>query len=170
MLRAFKSQKGQTLIEALVSLSIAVTIIGAITVVVISSLNNAIFTRNQNQATQYAQEGIETVKRISQSQVSFFDLSQQGDYCLGPDLTLQLLVLPNPGRCPEEQRVDIFEREVNITHGNTDCSGNTKIIVTVQWADNKCTAAVGSPYCHKVELRSCLTDYNPSKSEGIFYE
>ena len=166
-----KNQKGQTLIEALVSLSIAVAVVGAITVVVISSLNNATFTRNQNQATQYAQEGIEIVKRVSLSESSPNFKALPGDtYCLDKSNTQLDEPLTNPGTGGCGFNVaSIFSREVNIDHNNSDpqegCGGNTKVTVKVKWSDNKCQDASG-PFCHEVALTSCLSDYNPSKSEG----
>src|SRR3989338_6084252 len=61
-----KKQSGQTLLEALVALATAVVIISAMTVTVLSSLNNAQFSKNQNQATLYAQQGIEFLKNQAQ--------------------------------------------------------------------------------------------------------
>ncbi|MBI2195691.1 MAG: hypothetical protein HYU48_01445 [Candidatus Levybacteria bacterium] len=70
------SQKGQTLIEALIGLAVAVAIISAIVIAVISSLSNAQLTKNQNQANHYAQEGMEIVRQIRNSSwTSFTNLS-----------------------------------------------------------------------------------------------
>lgn len=164
-------QNGQTLIEALVSLSIAVTIIAAITVVVISSLNNANFTRNQNQATLYAQEGLEVVKRMAASQTtSFFDSQLEGDYCLAKDKKYveELLVSAAPARCGTN--VGNFSREIGIDHQNAvSCDNNTKVTVKVMWRDNKCPGTQtgsGQVFCHEVVLTSCVSDYNPSKPSG----
>ena len=177
-------QKGQTLIEALVSLSIAVAVISAITVVVLSSLNNATFTRNQNLATQYAQDGIETVKRISLSGTSpNFNSLENGDYCLddgtnsdgplschddqfneSPDCPFTVLTNPGEGRCGFNVGQSVkFSREVSLGHENAECSGQTKVVVRVKWSDNKCSDDSG-PFCHQVELSSCFSGYNPSKS------
>ena len=165
------NQKGQTLIEALVSLSIAVAVISAITVVVLSSLNNATFTRNQNQATQYAQEGLEITKRIALSHTGEF-ASTEGVYCLDENKTILDTPLYNPGsgRCgfnistgAVKNIKDTFSREIQIEHDSPECDGSRKIIVRVQWSDNKCENTSG-PFCHQVELSSCLSGYNPSKS------
>src|SRR3989339_2291227 len=156
-----KSQKGQTLIEALVSLSIAVIVIGAITIVVLSSLNNAIFTRNQNQATQYAQEGLEITKRIALSHTGEF-LSTEGVYCLDEDKTILDTPLFNPGSGMCGFNVgsgavtnikNTFSREIQIDHNDAECDGGSKVVVRVQWSDNKCENTSG-PFCHQVELSS----------------
>jgi type II secretory pathway pseudopilin PulG len=60
-------QKGQVLIEALVALGVAVVIIGVVVIVVINSLNNVELAKNENLATQYAKEGIEVVKELSET-------------------------------------------------------------------------------------------------------
>lgn len=56
------SDRGQTLMELLVVVSVSVIIIGALVFATISSLRNAQFSKNQAQATKLAQEGIERVK------------------------------------------------------------------------------------------------------------
>ena len=88
-----KKQLGQTLLEALIALATAVVIISAMTVIVLSSLNNAQFSRNQNQATQYAQQGIEFLKNLAQSDWASFKANTQVNYCLSP---LSKLPAPAP--------------------------------------------------------------------------
>lgn len=59
-----KDSRGQTMIEVLVALSIAVVVIGALAIATIVSIRNASFAENQTKATKLAQEGIEKVKII----------------------------------------------------------------------------------------------------------
>ena len=47
----FYGESGQTLLEALIALATAVVVITAMAVLVLSSLSNAQFSKNQNQAT-----------------------------------------------------------------------------------------------------------------------
>ena len=47
----FFSESGQTLLEALIALVTAVVVITAMAVMVLTSLNNAQFSKKQNQAT-----------------------------------------------------------------------------------------------------------------------
>lgn len=56
------SEKGQTLLELIVVISVSVIIIGALVFATIASLRNAQFSKNQSLATKLAQEGIERVR------------------------------------------------------------------------------------------------------------
>lgn len=143
--------KGQTLIEALVALGAAVIIVSAITIVVISALNNAQFSKNQNLATQFAQQGMEIMRQKRDSSWGTFD-ELEGDYCLNKESNS----LTSYGLgC--RQNVDMFIRKVNIDKSSSDCSLATKVTVTVSWSDNKCTSHANL-FCHKVELVSCFSD------------
>lgn len=149
-------QQGQTLIEAVVALGAAVLVLSAIAVAVISALNNVQFTKNQNQATQYAQEAIEVMRQISQSNWGYFSL-QNNKYCLD-DGSSVLKPIPVNG-CG--QNIGIFVREVHIAQGSqASClSGSIGITVIVSWSDSKCTNP-DEPYCHMVKLNSCLSNHN----------
>ncbi len=160
-------QSGQTLLEAVVALATAVVIISAMTVIVLSSLNNAQFSKNQNQATLYAQQGIEFLKNLSQSNWSTFFTYNLTNYCMPSDNSLPQRV---GGSCG--QNLGIFSREVVINQyaaGNTnaDCLpisvARAKVTASVAWSDNKCTSAT-DVYCHKVKLISCV--YNSPTVPG----
>lgn len=56
------SEKGQTLLELIVVIAVAVMVVGALVFATIASLRNAQFAKNQAQATKLAQEGIERVR------------------------------------------------------------------------------------------------------------
>ena len=56
------NNKGQTLIELIVVMTVLVLIIGALVFATIASLRNAKFSQNQTQATKLAQEGLERVR------------------------------------------------------------------------------------------------------------
>lgn len=153
-----KKQSGQTLLEALIALATAVVIISAMTVIVLSSLSNAQFSKNQNQATQYAQQGIEFLKNLSQSNWATFN-SYNGSYCMLADNSLPQKV---GGSCG--QNLGIFSREAILNqyaagNANIDCLptsvARAKVTVSVGWSDNKCTSAT-NVYCHKIPLISCI--------------
>lgn len=149
-----KRDCGQMLIEILVAMGTAVVIISAITVTVISALNNAQFSKNQNLATQYAQQGMEVVRKIRDSDWSLFSSYSTGDYCLDKGSTvLRQMVLVDCG-----QNVDTFVRQIDIEKSSSDCSNSqTKITVSVSWSDSKCTTG-DNLYCHSIQLVSCLSD------------
>lgn len=58
----FQIEKGQTLMELVIVVSVALIIIGALTFATIASIRNASFAQNQLQVTKLAQEGIERVR------------------------------------------------------------------------------------------------------------
>lgn len=149
------NQKGQSLVEALVALAAASVIVSAIAIAVITSVNNSDFSKNQNLATQYAQEGIEVLRNLSQSDWANFS-TYSGTYCLSKDSST--LTTPSGSNCPQNIN-NFFVRQVVITQNSSSCSLNTKVSVSVSWADGKCTSA-SNPYCHTVLLDSCLANIN----------
>lgn len=149
-------EKGQSLIEALLALAFAVVIITAVVIAVITSLNNTTFTRNQNLASQYAQEGIDIARNMRDASYGEFKALPSGQYyCPGADGKLS-----TDSFCT----VDGFERRVFVQHAGLDekdtptCEANSTFVSSVvSWTDSKCTAATA---CHKVQLDSCFTDPN----------
>lgn len=168
------SEKGTTLVETIIALSIAVVIIGGITSLVITSLNNANYTKVQDQAESLAQEGIETVRQMANSNYSTFSNNyNQTYYCMAPDLKL----VPDTNCNQTKYRIkNVYIREVDISQ-SSDCaqssvsptptpppgSANIRVIVKVSWTDSKCK----TPFCHKISYSSCLVDNDTINSLGI---
>ncbi|RJQ37115.1 hypothetical protein C4559_03995 [Candidatus Microgenomates bacterium] len=148
------SEKGQTLIEILIAMSAAVIVLSAITLTVISALSNAQYSKNQNLATQYAQEGMEVVRKIRDNDWNAF-AGFSGKYCLSKgsfNLGNSVAVC--------SQNVDLFVREININPNSADCNSGTQtqVAVSVKWSDGKCPST--NIYCHEASLVSCFTDAN----------
>ncbi len=158
-----KLQRGSTLIEALLALTFAVAIITAVVVAVTSSLNNATYTKSQNAATQYAQEGIDIARYMKSSDYdSFISLATSFGggplYCPTQDGILEISDV-----CTKDQ----FLIEIYIDHGTALSGGRDKTGVsqcevgssfvssTASWTDPKCT---NGDFCHKVALDTCLSD------------
>jgi len=152
---------GQTLIEIILALGVAVALITGITFAVTSSLKNATFSKNQNLATQYAQQGMEIVRAIrDRSWAAFISPLGGPNFCLPQNSTE--LVKRLGLDCDGEGNVGIFIREIRLNNNSPDCTpgaGNTKATVLVQWSDNICKDP-GNPYCHEVELVSCFNNIN----------
>lgn len=149
--------KGQTLIEVLVALSISVFVVSGTTIAVISALNNAQFSKNQNLATQHAQEGMEFLRNLRNNDWGTFRESL-GSFCLGKGSTALERKLSLD--CP--QNVDNFIRQIDIKTDEAPCLGDqVKATVYVGWADGKCISRTDY-FCHKVKLSTCF-----SKSEVI---
>lgn len=162
-----KNMKGQTLIEVLLALGTAVVVLSATVVAVLSALNNAQFSKNQNIATQYAQEGMEVMRNMRNSNWTLFSSYASDQYCLnqnstdlsGRNRTIQGCA---GGSSTNGQNVGIYARQVDIEANSSDCSAPTppppgnpkKVTVSVSWISNKCTRE--NLYCHSVKLVSCL--------------
>lgn len=127
---------GQSLLEVLVALSAVLIILAAVTSIVISSLNQAVSSKEYSSATQHAQEGLAQVRGI--------DGITEGEFCLGENGELEdgLCIGANLGK---------YKRDVII--GSADCGGVLKkITVSVSWTDSTCK---GEPFCRVVPVTSC---------------
>jgi len=166
---------GQTFIEIILAFSVSILVLSAVVIGVTTSLSNTLYTKNQNLANFYAQEGMSIVREIRDSSWNNFqsleDVSQTNTaYCLRQDsVELEKLTATN---CWAQSPVGgIFSREIKFEHDSSDCSigipptptptptlipKGSKVTVTVSWSDSKCP--IGTPFCHKVELISCLSN------------
>lgn len=152
------------MIEAIAALGVGVVVVTAIVLAVVSALNNAQFSKNQNLATQYVQQGMEIMRQMRDSDWVLFSSYDSGSYCLDKD---EKNLFPRDGAvingCSHDgsnpQNVDVFARQVNIEENSSDCDNTqTKVLVSVSWSDSKCTDN-NNLYCHKVDLVSCFSDF-----------
>jgi len=178
-------QNGQSLIEVLVGLSTAVLIIGAITAATITALSNSVYSKNQNLATEYGQQGLEIVRSLRDRNYTLFSqLGQQNTtYCLAKTCNKIDPTSSNPTdpcgpkstQCSQNiggQNADIFVREISVDPSSPYCqetqSGNTTqgvyVTTTVSWYDAKCSNA-SSLFCHNVKLSTCISTYNAVSSQ-----
>ncbi|MBI2031000.1 MAG: hypothetical protein HYT08_00055 [Candidatus Levybacteria bacterium] len=152
-----KKEEGQSLVEAVIAMTAAIIVVSSIVAAIVLSLNNAQYSKYQNLATQYAQEGIEIVKKISVADWNSFSSGVDVNYCL-PEGSLA----PTPGiTCSANvyqvgnPPTPIFRRSVKIEHNFGTCNPGSRITSKVSWSDSKCTS--GDIYCHSVELNTCVT-------------
>lgn len=154
------TQSGQTIIEALVALGVAVFIISAITISAITSIGNSDFSKNQNLATQYSQQGMEILRQQGMSNWTAFSL-YNGTYCLDENTTT--LTAPGANGCTKNV-ANFFVREAKVAPGDSSCGGvASKVSVIVAWADSRCTSE-SNIYCHNVTLDSCIANLNTAGS------
>ncbi len=165
------TNKAQTLVEVIIALGAAVIIVTAITKVVIASLANTQFSRDQVIATQYAQEGIEFMKRMKVTNWSTFNTYATGTYCLGGDIS-SISSLTSAGTGCGVNVGNIYVRTIYILRNSSFCltptvpapspttvpTNGTQITSTVSWTDPKCTDA-NTPYCHSTKHSTCFSDY-----------
>lgn len=173
------SMQGQTIVEVLVALTTAVVIISAITIAVITSLRTVEYSRTQNTATNYAQEGMEFMRFLRDSNYPAFAELDAGDsHCLGKGASsLESITAPV---C--SANVDFFARTITFEDNSEYCAPITpippepippntarKVTVIVSWTDGKCVDEEGNStgMCHEARLVSCLSDYTVVPTPGI---
>lgn len=164
-----KRESGQTLIEVITALAAGAIVVAAIAIAVLSSLNNSQYSKNQALASQYAQQGMEFMRKERDSSWSTFNgygSSTGITYCLeGGGSTL---VVESTPPCPEN--IDsFFSREIFIQKSSLDCpipttppsstaTYSTKVRVRVLWQDAKCASL--TDLCNKSEITSCFSNIN----------
>lgn len=162
--------KGQTLVEVVVALGAAILILSALTIAVVTGLHNVSQSSSQNDASQSAESGMETVQKMRDSDWTTLS-SLSGTYCLADSCTSLSTTAgscgPKTGSCGVN--VDnLYVREVTLTQNASSCLTTAptpsapvtqvKVNVAVSWRDSKCTDP-SNPYCHKTNLESCLSNF-----------
>jgi len=146
--------KGQTLIETVLVGSIIAIIVSGISVLIVSSLSNAGFAKNQSLATQHSQDGLEVLRSIRNSNYAVF-AGYNNTYCLEKDAK----TLDTATDCSSPNIDNVFIRTVLIEPNS--CETNvSRATITVTWTDGKCS---NGTFCHKSQLASCLSTINPIK-------
>jgi type II secretory pathway pseudopilin PulG len=178
--KKLESRKGQTLLEALIALSALVIILTAVSVAVLTSINNSSFLKQQNQANKLAQQGMEYIRDRINSSNKFSTYSVlTGAKCFnevssgygGSGGTE--IILANS--CAGVANIGGFIREVTFVSQDCDTSGavldfsdGLQAKVDVYWSSGKCP--VTDTFCHKQEVRSCFINpkkVSPTKGQGI---
>lgn len=175
--------KGQSLLEVLLGLALASIVIGAITITILSSLNNAQRSRDQNTATQFAQQGLEGMRQFRNNKEQQFRTfgNQSADgitYCFDLACT-ELSSTAGPpcgqapsmtaGSCGENLAAPRFSRVVRVKKspalGVTDVclpiatqrtqptENYIQVESIVTWQDGQCPSG---RYCHETRLTTCL--------------
>ena len=163
-LQLIKNNFGQSLLEAVIALAALMLILSASAVAIVTSVNNATFLRNQNQASKLAQEGMEFVRNEKNTSFNNFRVNiANGTKCLnglkdfspaGQDCTQPSWPITTSANYQ-------FIRDVAFNSSDADCSINTtpteygvRVRVNVRWTSGKCPAA--NLYCHTSYVESCM--------------
>jgi Tfp pilus assembly protein PilV len=113
-MKILKSNKGQSIIEVVVALSLVVLVVLGLVKVSVTSINNTAFARDQRAATKYAQEGVENARQCKEeNEVAFWNES-----C--PELAV-----------PTDTK---FTRQITYTQIE---EGKMQLDVVVSWTDGK---------------------------------
>lgn len=167
------NSKGSTLLEAVIALTAIVIILAAASSLVITSLNNSTFSRDQNQANKLAQQGLEYIRENANNTQGFDEYAAlSGTVRCLKDIHSGGTIITH-AICDSTERIeDTYKREVLFTLNSPDCvqPGGTpadtlKATVTVYWQSGKCT--LGNPLCHSQEVTSCFVDPASKFNPGI---
>lgn len=126
-----EAKNGQSLLEVLVALGVAVLVVLALVGATTIAIRNASFARSQAQATKYAQETMEWLR--AERDNDWLDFSEKAGvtYCLSE------LNWNSPIPCSVFALGDTFKREVVLT---TDLEGDKiEAKVTVSWREQRKT-------------------------------
>lgn len=157
-------QVGETLIEAILALTIVIVIVTAVVIAVITALSGSSSNKNESAALGFAQEGIDVLRDVKSSDFAGFSAtySTAGYYCFGqnniPD--------SNTANCPDTSSnigTGDFVRKVyvnlagNLPDGTPKCGSGAYAASIVSWSDGKCKTSAN---CHQVEIDSCFYNLN----------
>lgn len=145
-----KSQKGQTIIEAVIALTTIMLILTAISIVVVSSIYNSQFVRNQNLANKYSQQGMEFIRNMQAN-----DIQQFASYDLITTCIDELTSTLTTQNCTAVNAGGTHVRTIQLNQDVSPCNtGETRVTVTTKWSSSKCPNT--NTFCHSSILSSCL--------------
>lgn len=170
-------QRGQTLLEILLAFSISIMVLGAVIFGITTSLSNTQYTKNQNLANSYAQEGMAVVRQIRDSGwATFSSYASNTRFCLGPS-AVDLITASPLSLCKQSSYLvgGMFAREVIFERPSTSCKADpactgplcimgSKATVKVSWSDSKCPAGEDILFCHNVELITCFSNIDQKQT------
>lgn len=158
--KVLKMQKGMALLEVVLALGLMMIILTALVNVVLTSLNNAQYSKNLNIASQYAEEGMEMIREVKEDSwttLNGYEVSP-ATYCLNSDLPLVERTGVGFG-CPDStQNIDsFFVRKVKFEKPSSGDCVNPAILATVSvaWSSGKCPQATDL-FCHSAKTVSCF--------------
>lgn len=134
-----KNSSGQSLVEVIASLGVVILIVAALVNLVTASLRSSNYAKTAAQANKYAQDGIEWIRSLRDSEDWDIFTSREGLWCLK---TLEELT--NYADCTIG--TTIFKREALISEDGT----RLKVKITVKWNDQ-----AGE---HKSQVETIFTD------------
>jgi len=152
------NNRGQTIIEAAVALSVVVLTLSAITLAIITSVNNSQFIKDQSLSSKYAEQGMEYIKYMRNNDPVNFS-TYAGVHCMNQDnsfLSTSCSVVNIPAAAP------VYKREAEFSANDSQCAQDstsgaygTKVTVTVYFTSTKCP--LSNTYCHSSSLISCFS-------------
>ena len=160
-LQKHASQKGQSMLEAVAALGVIAVVMTALTIAVMLGLGNSGYSKKNNLATQYAQQGMELLRNKRETDGAIF-WSYSDSYYMDKDNVLSVSTGVNicsSGSVPAASAPIIggsYIRTVCIKD-DSSCGSSTskKVTVSTWWQDGKC---LDNGYCKKASIASCFAD------------
>ncbi|HUD44197.1 MAG TPA: hypothetical protein VMR41_01510, partial [Patescibacteria group bacterium] len=162
---------GQTLIEVVVGIAVATFIIISLTNMTLSSYKNVSSSESQSNASSLAQQGIDFMRNLHDSNYALFTSYVPGTYCLDQATVKNNNALAScspPAAIPTitvnnstYTNIGSYQRIVDLKSNTSACtsvnsSQNVQVTVTVSWNDKSCSST--SSYCHNSQLTTCLSN------------
>jgi Tfp pilus assembly protein PilV len=153
--------KGQSLVETLVAMTIAMILLTVATGSIITALNSTQSSNSRNMAGKYAQQGMEIIRQMRDSNWTTFS-ALSGSYCMAQNCTSLGSGSCGSGSSCGTNITGGFSRQVQVAQDSSACpvqgssstTNGTKVIITVSWTDSKCR----SNNCEKIKLESCFAN------------
>lgn len=124
-----KTLRGQTLFELIVALAVTVLIVTGIVRIVTLSVRNAIFAKNQAEATRYSQESLEWMREERDKDWDAFLQRSDTVWCL-KNLSWEK---GSPCASGDQIQGSIFTREATLT---STVAESIQVLVSVRWSDS----------------------------------
>ena len=114
MIKTNRREKGQTLVEAIISISVVVLLVTGLVAGTSASLKTSQSGRSRDQAVKLAEEGLEYTRSLRDTSWSTLS-SYSGDYCFDPTSQTPL-VLTSDGTCSQKKTTSdtVFTRILSI--------------------------------------------------------
>lgn len=163
LLHKNQRQKGQSMLEAVAALGVIAIVMTALTIAVLLGLGNSGYSKKDNLATQYAQQGMELIRNKRETDGAAFwgSAYNPGSYYLGStDTDLHSISdICSPATVPPTTTTKIgssnnYIRTVCVA-ADASSGCDKKVTVSVWWQDGKCPS---NGYCKKASITSCFAD------------
>lgn len=163
-MNCINSEKGQTIVEAIVALAAIFVIVAAIAIAIISAVSNSQFIKSQNLANKYAQQAMEFIRGMHADNINEFQVLS-GAYSFGEN-DIALI----PGESLTVNIGDTHIRNIFFADDEEPCLNDDgssinlkKVTVVVNWSSGKC--ASGDTFCHDTTIVSCIPY---ERNAGVF--
>lgn len=168
----YKSQSGQGLIEVLAALTIAMVVLTALSVAAVTSVRNATFAKNQNQANALARQtmdGVRAYRDIYKNR--FFNVKTEGCYRLSADIVQPLDVNGDPIDDPLDLVAGSLPCTAASVAGDTLTGGFTRKIMLDKdgnfTAPTKCPDPLNANSCVNIIIYVQWTDASGAHSSEL---